>query len=104
MRYKKLISLIIYFYTNIYSLCIQVAQQEAQRAQFIVEKAKQECQQAIVQAEGEAQAAQLIGEAISRNTSYLKLRKIRAAQNISKTVRRKYFCLIIFFTFHVFVR
>ena len=38
----------------------QVAQQEAQRAQFIVEKAKQERQQRVVQAEGEARAAQMI--------------------------------------------
>ncbi|CAH1240326.1 PHB2 [Branchiostoma lanceolatum] len=38
----------------------QVAQQEAQRAQFIVEKAKQERQQKVVQAEGEAQAARMI--------------------------------------------
>ena len=36
------------------------AQQEAQRAQFLVEKAKQERQQKIVQAEGEAQAAKMI--------------------------------------------
>ncbi|OWF41234.1 prohibitin-2-like [Mizuhopecten yessoensis] len=64
----------------------QVAQQEAQRAQFIVEKAKQEKQQKIVQATGEAEAAKLIGEAMSTNPGYLKLRKIRAAQSISKTV------------------
>lgn len=38
----------------------QVAQQEAQRAQFIVEKAKQERQQKVVQAEGEAASAKLI--------------------------------------------
>ena len=37
-----------------------VAQQEAQRAVFIVEKAKQERQQKVVQAEGEAAAASLI--------------------------------------------
>jgi len=64
----------------------QVAQQEAQRAQFIVEKAKQERQQKIVQAEGEAQAAKLLGEALQDNPGYLKLRRIRAAQSISKTV------------------
>ena len=40
--------------------CLQVAQQEAQRAQFVVEKAKQEKQQKVVQAEGEAQAARLV--------------------------------------------
>ncbi|KAL4700505.1 hypothetical protein H8959_014509 [Pygathrix nigripes] len=54
----------------------QVAQQEAQRAQFLVEKAKQEQRQKIVQAE----------EALSKNPGYIKLRKIRAAQNISKTI------------------
>ncbi|KAB0397234.1 hypothetical protein E2I00_015126 [Balaenoptera physalus] len=53
----------------------QVAQQEAQRAQFLVEKAKQEQRQKIVQA-----------EALGKNPGYIKLRKIRAAQNISKTI------------------
>ncbi|XP_044856352.1 prohibitin-2 [Mauremys mutica] len=64
----------------------QVAQQEAQRAQFLVEKAKQEQRQKIVQAEGEATAAKMIGDALSKNPGYIKLRKIRAAQNISKTI------------------
>ncbi|VCX41158.1 unnamed protein product [Gulo gulo] len=64
----------------------QVAQQEAQRAQFLVEKAKQEQRQKIVQAEGEAEAARMLGEALSKNPGYIKLRKIRAAQNISKTI------------------
>ena len=39
---------------------LQVAQQEAQRAQFVVEKAKQERQQKIVQAEGEAASAKMV--------------------------------------------
>jgi len=64
----------------------QVAQQEAQRAQFVVEKAKQERQQKVVQSEGEAASAKLIGEAISTNPGYLKLRKIRASQNIARTI------------------
>lgn len=64
----------------------QVAQQEAQRAQFYVEKAKQEQRQKIIQAEGEAQAAKMLGQAVTKNPGYLKLRKIRAAQSIAKTV------------------
>jgi prohibitin 2 len=64
----------------------QVAQQEAQRAAFTVEQAKQERQQKIVQAEGEAEAAHMLGAAITRNPGYLKLRKIRAAQQIAKTI------------------
>ncbi|XP_076036420.1 prohibitin 2 [Oratosquilla oratoria] len=64
----------------------QVAQQEAQRASFIVEKAKQERQQKIVQAEGEAAAAKLLGQAIAINPGFLKLRKIKAAAGIGKTI------------------
>lgn len=36
------------------------AQQEAQRAQFYVEKAKQDQRQKIIQAEGEAEAARMV--------------------------------------------
>ncbi|XP_029045445.1 prohibitin-2 [Osmia bicornis bicornis] len=64
----------------------QVAQQEAQRAAFFVEKAIQEKQQKIVQAEGEAEAAKMLGLALSQNPGYLKLRKIRAAQTISRMI------------------
>merc|ERR1712083_738810 len=61
----------------------QIAQQEAQRAAYIVEKALQEKQQKIVQAEGEAAAAEMLGEAVAKNPGYLKLRKIRASQTIA---------------------
>ncbi|KAH8369520.1 hypothetical protein KR200_006975 [Drosophila serrata] len=84
----------------------QVAQQEAQRAVFFVERAKQEKQQKIVQAEGEAEAAKMIsfykklkleiffkslekpviGLAVKQNPAYLKLRKLRAAQSIARTI------------------
>jgi len=64
----------------------QVAQQEAQRAAFVVDRAIQEKQQKIVQAEGEAKAAEMLGEAISRNPGYLKLRKLRASSQIAKTI------------------
>lgn len=64
----------------------QVAAQEAQRAAFVVDRAVQEKQQKIVQAEGEAKAAEMLGDAISRNPGYLKLRKLRASGNIAKTM------------------
>lgn len=64
----------------------QVAQQDAQRAAFLVEQAVQERQQKIVHAEGEAQAAKMIGDAIASNPGYLQLRKFRAAQNIARTI------------------
>jgi len=64
----------------------QVAQQEAQRAVFLVERAIQERQQKIVQAEGEAESAKLLGLAIGNNPGYLKLRKLKASQNIARTI------------------
>ncbi|XP_034946293.1 prohibitin-2 [Chelonus insularis] len=64
----------------------QVAQQEAQRAAFVVERAVQEKQQKIVQAEGEAEAAKMLGLAVGQNPGYLKLRKLRAAQSIARTI------------------
>jgi len=45
----------------------QVAQQEAQRAAFVVDRAIQEKQQKIVHAEGEAQAAKMVSLIQSQN-------------------------------------
>lgn len=64
----------------------QVAQQEAQRAAFLVERAIQERQQKIVAAEGESQAATLLGEAMKENPGYLKLRRIEAARKIAGVI------------------
>lgn len=64
----------------------QVAAQEAQRASFLVERAKQQRQEKIVQAEGEAASAKLLGEAMKSDPGFLKLRKIRAAQTIARIV------------------
>jgi len=64
----------------------QIAQQEAQRAAYLVEKARQEKQQKIVQAEGETAAATMLGAAISQNPGYLKLRKLAASKKISATI------------------
>ncbi|KAL1970174.1 hypothetical protein VTN77DRAFT_6579 [Rasamsonia byssochlamydoides] len=61
----------------------QVAQQEAQRAAFLVDKARQEKQATIVRAQGEARSAELIGEAIKKSKSYIELRRIENARNIA---------------------
>ncbi|XP_049878299.1 prohibitin-2-like [Pectinophora gossypiella] len=66
----------------------QIALQESQRAAFVVERAKQERQQKIVEAQGEAEAAEMLGKAMSTSPGYLKLRKIRAAQNVSRVIAR----------------
>lgn len=64
----------------------QVAQQEAERALFVVEKAVQEKKGAVIRAEGEAKSAELIGKAISQNPAFLSLRRIEAAREIAGTV------------------
>lgn len=64
----------------------QVAQQEAERAKFIVEKAEQDKQGAVIRAQGEAQSAKLIGEAVQQNPAFLMLRRIEAAREIAHTM------------------
>lgn len=64
----------------------QVAQQEAERARFIVDKAEQDKQSAIIKAQGEATSARLIGEAIQENPAFITLRKIEAARDIAGTI------------------
>lgn len=66
----------------------QVAQQEAERARFIVEKAKQDKKSAIIRAEGEAKSANLIGDAMRDNPAFIQLRRIEAARDIATTVQR----------------
>lgn len=66
----------------------QIAQQEAQRAAFLVDKARQEQQSTIVRAEGEAEAARMIGDAIARNPGFLELRKIEAARDVAGTIAK----------------
>ncbi|KAG5492432.1 hypothetical protein JKF63_01010 [Porcisia hertigi] len=65
----------------------QVAQQMAERAKFRVEQAEQEKQAAILLAQGEAEAATLVGDAVKRNPAFLELRGLEAARTIAKTLR-----------------
>jgi len=65
----------------------QVAQQEAQRAAFVVDKARQEKQATIVRAQGEARSAELIGDAIKKSRSYVDLRQIENARNIASILQ-----------------
>ncbi len=65
-----------------------MAQQEAERARYVVEKAIQEKKSIIVKAEGEAESARLVGKAIQDNPGFVKLRKIDTAKEIATTVAR----------------
>ncbi|CDF39591.1 prohibitin [Chondrus crispus] len=67
----------------------QVTQQEAERSKYIVQVAEQEKIAAVVRAEGESTAAQLISDAMSKSgDGLLQLRRIEAAKEISATLSR----------------
>lgn len=67
----------------------QVTQQEAERSRYIVQVAEQEKLAAIVRAEGESTAAQLISDAMSKSgDGLLQLRRIEAAKEIASTLSR----------------
>ncbi|CAK7242858.1 MAG: Prohibitin-2, subunit of the prohibitin complex (Phb1p-Phb2p) [Sporothrix thermara] len=65
----------------------QVAQQDAQRAAFVVDKARQEKQAMVVKAQGEARSAELIGDAIKKNKAYVELKKLENARAIAATLQ-----------------
>ncbi|CAI4036729.1 hypothetical protein SMKI_16G0410 [Saccharomyces mikatae IFO 1815] len=62
----------------------QIAQQDAQRAAFVVDKARQEKQGMVVKAQGEAKSAELIGEAIKKSRDYVELKRLDTARDIAK--------------------
>lgn len=63
----------------------QIAQQEAERARFIVEKAEQERQANVIRAEGEAEAAQTISQAMAKyGDGLLKIRRIETQREIAQ--------------------
>lgn len=65
----------------------QIAQQEAERARFVVEKAEQEKAAAIIRAEGEAAAADLISQAYKKSgMGHIELRRLEAAKEIAGTL------------------
>jgi prohibitin 2 len=64
----------------------QVAQQDAERAKYIVLGAQQEKLTIITKARGEAESASLIGTAVKKNPGFMKLRRIDAARDIADIV------------------
>merc|ERR1712070_1013909 len=66
----------------------QVAQQDAERAKYIKDKASQEKRGIIIRAQGEGEVIKLIGDAMRENPGYLQLRRIDAARDISSTISK----------------
>ena len=66
----------------------QVALQESERAKYIVLGAQQEKKTIITRARGEAESAELIGQAVKKNPGFMKLRRIDAARDIADVVAK----------------
>lgn len=69
----------------------QVAQQEAERAKYIVEKAIEEKKSIIIAAQGEAEAGRLIAKAVANNPGFIELREIQYAQEVANTIANSSF-------------
>jgi prohibitin 2 len=66
----------------------QVAQQEAERGKFVVEQALQTKKSMIIKAQGEADAAKLLGEAVKNQPGYMEIRRIEAAREVADTISK----------------
>merc|ERR1711966_107567 len=67
----------------------QVAEQDAERQKFIVQKSEQEQQATIIRAEGEAEAATMISEALKEHgMGLIEVRRIDAAKDIAESLAK----------------
>ncbi|KAI7846987.1 prohibitin-1 [Circinella umbellata] len=65
----------------------QIAQQEAERARFVVERAEQEQQAAVIRAEGDSAAADLISKSLEKaGEGLVDFRRIEASKEIAATL------------------
>ncbi|MCJ1266881.1 Prohibitin-1, subunit of the prohibitin complex (Phb1p-Phb2p) [Lobaria immixta] len=65
----------------------QIAQQDAERSRFIVEKAEQERQANVIRAEGEAESADIISKAVAKaGDGLIMIRRIEASKEIAQTL------------------
>lgn len=67
----------------------QVAEQEAERQKFIVQKSEQERQATVIRSEGEAEAAQMISDALREHgMGLIEVRRIDAAKDIAESLSK----------------
>lgn len=59
----------------------QIAQQDAERARYLVKQAIQDKKSTIIKAQGEAKSAEMIGDALKKNPGYIELRQLDAARS-----------------------
>merc|ERR1719199_292588 len=66
----------------------QVAQQQAERARYLVLQAQEEKKQTIIHAEGERESAAMIGDAIAANPGFIELRRIQVAKEVANNLSK----------------
>merc|ERR1712125_272595 len=67
----------------------QVAEQDAERQKFVVQKSEQERQATIIRSEGEAEAAKMISDALKEHgTGLIEVRRIDAAKEIADSLSK----------------
>lgn len=86
----------------------QVAQQEAEKARYLVEKAEQMKLAAVTTAEGDAQASKLLSKAFGEaGDGLIELRKLEAAEEIAELLAKSknvaYLPKVTFISWVVFV-
>lgn len=65
----------------------QIAQQDAERAKYLVEKAEQHRKAAVIRAEGEAEAAETVSKALAKaGDGLLMIRRLEASKDIAQTL------------------
>lgn len=65
----------------------QIAQQDAERAKFLVDRAEQERRANVIRAEGEAELADLVLKALAKSgDGLLKIRRLEASKDIAQTL------------------
>merc|ERR1712228_827571 len=67
----------------------QVAEQDAERQKFIVQRSEQERQATVIRSEGEAEAAKMISEALREHgNGIIEVRRIDAAKDIAESLSK----------------
>lgn len=67
----------------------QVAEQDAERQKFIVQRSEQERQATVIRSEGEAEAAMMISEALrAHGSGLIEVRRIDAAKDIAEALSK----------------
>ncbi|KAI5952429.1 PHB1 [Candida jiufengensis] len=65
----------------------QIAQQDAERSKYLVEKAEQEKKASIIRAEGEAESADVVSKALAKaGDGLLMIRRLEASKDIANTL------------------